>query len=206
MWWCCLFPHHWGKPVKPGWGFIFYFLNSLNGSCHQGACILFLSFSHAVIHHHLTLKWRISFLICCKASTLHSLWEWFTKKTYKNILTATSTCCNANMFMWWSGAKPRRKACVQQITVTDIKDVESKKRSKMTPIKSGSLGRSAGLWCVLRATRGHCWLWKASGWACPLFPRTARPYQAWTGSQCSSVDSCLFVQVKLRRNVDDRIQ
>lgn len=128
------------------------------------------------------------------------------KKTYKNIQTATSTCCNANMFMWWSGAKPRRNACVQQITVTDIKDVESKKRSKMTPIISGSLGRSAGLWCVLRATRGHCWLWKASGWACPLFPRTARPYQAWTGSQCSSVDSCLFVQVKLRRNVDDRIQ
>lgn len=60
--------------------------------------------------------------------------------------------------------------------------------------------------CVLKATRGHCWPWNALSRKCPVYPRATRPYQACTDSQCSSVDSCLRVQVKLRRKVDDRVQ
>lgn len=68
----------------------FYFLNSLTGSCRQGACILLRSFSHALIHHHLTPKFRILFLICCKALTLHSLWGIGSQRNpYKNIVFLT---------------------------------------------------------------------------------------------------------------------
>lgn len=112
--------------------------------------------------------------------------------------------------------------CVQQIAMTDkgkeseteesIKNYSKRRccmklEKKLSQSKCDSQLDWAGLLrCGPKATRGHCSLWKAIGWACPVFPRAARPYQVLTGSQCFSVDSCMSVQVKLRRKVDDRVQ